>query len=50
MPEFTKNNVIINCEIFGTGQPVILLHGAIVDFNYNYVQSGWVNTLTENGF
>ena len=50
MPKFTKNSVSIHYEVYGTGKPIILLHGAIVDFNYNYVQTGWVKTLTENGF
>lgn len=50
MSKFTKNNVSINYEVYGTGKPIILLHGAIVDFNYNYVQTGWVYSLTKNGF
>ena len=50
MPKFKQNNVSINYEVYGTGKPIILLHGAIVDFNYNFVQTGWIETLTENGF
>jgi pimeloyl-ACP methyl ester carboxylesterase len=50
MPKFTKNDVSINYKVYGTGNPIILLHGAIVDFNYNYAQSGWIETLTEKGF
>lgn len=50
MPKFTKNGVSINYKVYGNGKPIILLHGAIVDFNYNYIQTGWVKTLTENGF
>jgi pimeloyl-ACP methyl ester carboxylesterase len=50
MPRFKQKNVSISYEVYGTGKPVILLHGAIVDFNYNYVQTGWIKTLTKNGF
>ena len=50
MPKFKQNNISINYKVYGTGQPIILLHGAIVDFNYNFVQTGWVESLTENGF
>ena len=50
MPKFNKNNVSINYEVYGTGKPIILLHGAIVDFNYNYAQTGLIKTLSEDGF
>lgn len=30
--------------------PILLLHGGCVDFNYNYVQTGWVDTLTKQGY
>lgn len=50
MPKFKQNNISINYEVYGTGKPIILLHGAIVDFNYNFVKTGWVETLTKNGF
>ncbi|TYA56694.1 alpha/beta fold hydrolase [Formosa maritima] len=50
MPKLTIDKVTISYEVYGTGKPVVLLHGGAVDFNYNYVQTGWVQTLTENGF
>jgi pimeloyl-ACP methyl ester carboxylesterase len=50
MTKFNQNNVSINYEVYGTGKPIILLHGAIVDFNYLFVKTGWVETLTKNGF
>jgi hypothetical protein len=39
MPKFTTNTISIN-YVYGTGIPVLLLHGALVDFNYNYSQTG----------
>ena len=50
MPTFTENNISINYHVYGTGKPVILLHGAIVDFDFNFVKTGWIKTLTDNGF
>ena len=50
MPKFTESNISINYRVYGTGKPLILLHGAIVNFDFNYVKPGWVETLTENGF
>ena len=50
MPKFKNNNVSISYEIYGTGKPVVLLHGGAVDFNNNYVQTGWVETLNRGGF
>ncbi|SHI94860.1 alpha/beta fold hydrolase [Algibacter luteus] len=50
MPKFTTNKVTISYEVHGKGKPIVLLHGGAVDFNYNYVQTGWIETLTENGF
>lgn len=50
MPLFKSNDVSISYHVEGKGKPVILLHGGAVDFNYNYVQTGWVNTLTDNGY
>jgi pimeloyl-ACP methyl ester carboxylesterase len=50
MPQFTVNTISINYQVYGTGIPVLLLHGAIVDFNYNYIQTGWIKSLSENGF
>ncbi|WP_445957312.1 alpha/beta fold hydrolase [Yeosuana sp.] len=48
--KFTINKVSISYEVYGTGKPIVLLHGGAVDFNYNYVQTGWIQTLREKGF
>jgi hypothetical protein len=50
MPKFTTNTISINYNVYGTGIPVLLLHGALVDFNYNYSQTGWIKSLSKNGF
>jgi hypothetical protein len=38
MSKFKQNNVSINYEVYGTGKPIILLHGAIVDFYSNTIK------------
>jgi pimeloyl-ACP methyl ester carboxylesterase len=50
MATFTKNNISINYEIHGTGSPIVLLHGATVDFNSNYANFGWIKSLNKHGF
>jgi hypothetical protein len=50
MPKFTTNTISINYNVYGTGIPVLLLHGALVDFNYNYNQTGWIKSLSKMGF
>jgi pimeloyl-ACP methyl ester carboxylesterase len=50
MPQFTVNTISINYQVYGTVIPVLLLHGALVDFNYNYSQTGWIKNLSKNGF
>jgi hypothetical protein len=49
MPKFTTNTISINYNVYGTGIPVLLLHGALVDFNYN-CQTGWIKSLSKMGF
>ena len=44
------NNISISYFVHGEGSPIILLHGAVVDFNFNFVITGWVRYLTEQGF
>ncbi|WP_422359508.1 alpha/beta fold hydrolase [Reichenbachiella sp.] len=50
MSTFSSNSVSLTYKIYGEGNPILLPHGGCVDFNYNYYQTGWVDTLTNNGF
>jgi pimeloyl-ACP methyl ester carboxylesterase len=50
MAIFTHEGISICYEVYGEGKPILLLHGAAVDFNYNFIQTGWVDTLTKNGY
>lgn len=50
MTTFSINGVTLSYKICGEGIPILLLHGGCVDFNYNYVQTGWVDTLTKQGY
>ena len=50
MPVVQNNTVGIHYEVHGSGQPVVLLHGATVNFQANYGGFGWVKTLNAAGF
>ena len=50
MTNFSNNGATLSYEIHGEGTPILLLHGGCVDFNYNYLQTGWVDTLTKQGY
>ncbi|MFY0654770.1 MAG: alpha/beta hydrolase [Cyclobacteriaceae bacterium] len=50
MPTFNSNNVLISYEVHGEGDPILMLHGGGVDFSYNYVQTGWVESLVAEGY
>lgn len=50
MKTFVSNSVNLAYYIHGKGKPIVLLHGGCVDFNFNYHQTGWVNTLTKQGY
>ena len=50
MSTFSSNGVTLSYNIHGEGKPILLLHGGCVDFNYNYLQTGWVDTLTKQGY
>lgn len=50
MPVVHNNSIGIHYEVHGSGQPVVLLHGATVNFRANYGAVGWVKALNEGGF
>jgi pimeloyl-ACP methyl ester carboxylesterase len=50
MPYALNQGQRIHYEVHGEGRPVVLLHGATVSFEYNYVAFGWVKQLNDSGF
>jgi len=50
MPTVHHNNIAIHCEVHGSGRPVVLLHGATVNFKANYGGFGWIKSLNDAGF
>ena len=50
MPVVPNKTIGIHYEVHGTGQPVVLLHGATVNFKANYGGFGWIKALNEAGF
>lgn len=50
MSTFSSNSISLSYHIYGEGKPILLLHGGCIDFNYNYLQTKWVETLTKQGY
>lgn len=49
MPSFTNGSVEIAYLDEGTGEPIVLVHGFASTKEVNWVQPGWVTTLTRAG-
>jgi pimeloyl-ACP methyl ester carboxylesterase len=50
MPDFLSDGIRLNYEVFGTGAPILLIHGFASDLEINWVSTGWVETLTGAGY
>jgi len=50
VPSFTSNGADIAYLDEGTGDPVLLIHGFASNSVINWVDTGWVRTLTREGF
>lgn len=46
MPTFDSGGVPIHYEVFGEGDPLVLVHGFASSLDGNWVRTGWVETLT----
>ncbi len=50
MGRFVSEGIEIAYERYGSGQPIVLVHGFASSGAINWVDTGWVNTLVEAGF
>ena len=50
MPHFTNDNVDIAYLDEGAGEPIVLVHGFASTKEINWVNPGWVSTLTRAGY
>lgn len=50
MPTFNSNGIAIAYETHGTGKPILLIHGFGSSGKVNWLDTGWVQTLTEAGY
>ena len=50
MPSFTTSGLTLAYEVSGMGPPVLLIHGFASSGKVNWVDTGWVETLTEAGY
>jgi pimeloyl-ACP methyl ester carboxylesterase len=49
MRTFTSDGLRIGYEVHGTGEPVVMLHGAAVSFAANFQACGWIDPFTARG-
>jgi pimeloyl-ACP methyl ester carboxylesterase len=49
MSDLWRESLRLHYEVHGAGSPVLLLHGGVSSFEHNYVQFGWVESLTGAG-
>ncbi|MHB1110362.1 MAG: alpha/beta fold hydrolase [Devosia sp.] len=50
MPNFLSNGISIAYDIHGDGAPILLIHGFGSNGKVNWVDTGWVETLTKAGY
>ncbi|MEX2555881.1 MAG: alpha/beta hydrolase [Actinomycetota bacterium] len=49
MPFFANDGLNLAYEVHGSGLPVVMLHGAAVNFAGNFGACGWIDPLTSRG-
>ena len=49
MPSFRSDDVDIAYEIYGEGDPVLLVHGFASNSRVNWIETGWIDTITRDG-
>lgn len=50
MPTFQSDGLTLAYEVFGTGRPVLCIHGFASSGKVNWIDTGWVETLTSAGY
>ncbi len=50
MPSFTTSGLTLAYQVHGTGQPILLIHGFASSGKVNWIDTGWVDTLTGAGY
>lgn len=50
MPTFQSENIEIAFEVYGDGVPVVLVHGFASNGAVNWLETGWVEVLTDKGY
>lgn len=50
MPQFQSDGLTLNYESFGEGKPVLCIHGFASSGKVNWIDTGWVETLTTAGY
>lgn len=49
MPKFSSDGVEIAYDVFGEGEPILLIHGFASNVKVNWQSTGWIDLLTKAG-
>ena len=50
MPMFANDGIAIAYEVYGEGEPILLIHGFGSSGKVNWIDTGWVETLVGAGY
>jgi pimeloyl-ACP methyl ester carboxylesterase len=50
LPSFNSDGITLSYDVFGSGQPILLIHGFASNVEINWMSVGWVNTLVAAGY
>ena len=50
MPTFQSDGLTLAYDVFGQGKPVLCIHGFASSGKVNWIDTGWVETLTDAGY
>jgi len=50
MPQFNSAGIAIDYEVHGEGRPILLIHGFASSGKINWIDTGWVETLSGAGY
>lgn len=50
MPQFVNENLSLHYDVSGDGPPVLCIHGFASSGKVNWIDTGWVETLTQAGY
>lgn len=50
MPSFDSDGIRLSYDVFGSGAPILAIHGFASNVEVNWVATGWIDTLVKAGY